>query len=386
VILPYLLVAPWLAVLGFLLLRVRLPRSLPRARPARTPLVSVVVPARNEASNIRACVCSLTESDYPGFEVIVVDDRSHDGTGDMVRSMDRGRARSLEVLAGEDLPAGWLGKPWACWQGAGVARGELVLFTDADTVHGPDLLNRAVAGMEEDRADLLTVTGRQLMGSFWERLVQPQVFFTMLLRFYDVEKSVARGRWRSVIANGQFMLFRREAYGELGGHEAVKDEVVEDLALAQRVVRHGHRLSIRMAESGLATRMYRSLADLVAGWSKNILLGGLRTLPPFLRPVVPPVSAVTGAGMWLVPPLALAWVLVGGGGGALLAWSASVVMLSAILWMLFTARMGAPFWYGLLYPLGAAVGMYIFLRAWWRGRRVEWRGRSYVVKDVSRAP
>jgi chlorobactene glucosyltransferase len=371
---------PWLGLLGFLLLRVRLPRSLPPVRPARAPLVSVVVPARNEAVNIEACVESLTRSTYPMFDVLVVDDRSDDGTGDLVRAMDRGRARRLEVIGGEALPSGWLGKPWACWQGARAAEGELILFTDADTVHGVDLLERAVAGLEDSGADLLTLSGRQLMGSFWERLVQPQIFFNMLLRFHDVERAAARGRWRSVIANGQFMLFRHEAYRELGGHEAVKGEVVEDLAFAQLVVRRGLSLAVRMAESSFSTRMYRSLGELVSGWSKNILLGGLQTMPPLLRPMVAPASAVAGAGLWLLPPVALAWSLLAPGGDALLVWSATTVWLSAAMWAMFTARMGAPAVYGLLYPLGAAVGMVIFLRAWIRGRRVEWKGRAYVVR------
>lgn len=384
-LLPLLLTTPWLGLLGFLLVRVRLPRKLPPARSARTPVVSVVVPARNEALNIRACVESLTRSAYPAFEVLVVDDRSDDGTGDLVRSMGRGRARRLKVIDGCALPVGWLGKPWACWQGVEEAEGELILFTDADTVHGADLLDRAVAGLEEDGADLLTLSGRQVMESFWERLVQPQIFFTMLVRFYDVEQAAARRRWRSVIANGQFMLFRKDAYGELGGHEAVRGEVVEDLALAQRVVLHGRRLSVRMAESSFATRMYRSLADLVSGWSKNILLGGLQTLPPLVRPMVAPAAVVAGAGMWLAPPVVLAWSLVGVEWSAPLIWSATAVTLSLILWTLFTARMGAPFWYGLLYPVGAAAGMYIFLRAWVRGRRVEWKGRAYLVRDPTEA-
>jgi chlorobactene glucosyltransferase len=203
----------------------------------------------------------------------------------------------------------------------------------------------------------------------------------MLLRFHDVERAGTRKRWRGVIANGQFMLFRRDAYRELGGHETVRGEVVEDLAFAQLVVRRGLSLGVRMAESSFATRMYRSLGQLVSGWSKNILLGGLQTMPPLLRPMVAPASAVVGAFLWLVPPGALVGSLLGYGSGVLLAWSGMTVAVSAVLWALFTSRMGAPAWYGLLYPLGAGVGMYIFLRAWIRGRRVEWKGRAYVVRD-----
>jgi len=345
----------------------------------------VVVPARNEAVNIEACVASLTDSDYPHFEVVVVDDRSNDGTADLVRAIKAGVAQRLEVVVGEELPAGWFGKPWACWQGAQEARGELILFTDADTVHRSDLLERAVRAQEEDDADLLSLTGRQLMETFWERLVQPQVFLSMTLRFYDIEGAVRQKRWRSVVANGQFMLFRRDAYQAIGGHEAVREEVVEDLALARLVVQSGHHLSVRMAASTFATRMYRSLSELVEGWSKNMVLGGLQTVAPPLRPLVAPVSVLVGAGLWLAPPVALVLALLGVGGGGLLVWSAAAVSLSIVLWMIFTSRMRAPVWYGLLYPLGATVGMYIFIRSWTRGRNVEWKGRAYVVRDPAGA-
>lgn len=383
---PLLLALPWLGVLLFLVVRVRLPREVPTRPPSRTPFVSVVIPARNEAVNIGRVLASVVTSRYPDFEVVVVDDRSDDGTGDLARAVGQGNARRVVVVDGAELPGGWLGKPWACAQGAREARGELFLFTDADTVHAPDLLGRAVAAMEDDDADLLTLAGRQLMESFWERLVQPQIFFTMVLRFFDLERSMRKRRWRECIANGQFMLFRREAYEALGGHAAVKDEVVEDLVMAQVVVRAGRRLSVRMAETAFATRMYRSLPDLVAGWSKNIVQGGLATMPPRLRPFVAPFSALSGFVMWLLPPLALAAALAGAGGPGLALWSAATVAISVLHWALFTGRMGASPAYGLLYPLGAAVGMYIFLRSWARGRNVEWKGRAYVLKDVAGAP
>lgn len=385
-LLPVLLALPWLALLVFLVFVVRLPREIPLGPPARTPSVSVIVPARNEAVNIDTLLGSVTASTYPDFEVVVVDDRSDDGTGTLARAHARGTARRITVVDGVELPEGWLGKPWACRQGARAATGDLLLFTDADTVHAPDLLARAVAAMEEDGADVLTVTGRQLMGSFWERLVQPQIFLTMVFRFYDAERTVRSGRWRDAIANGQFLLFKRATYEAIGGHEAVKDEVVEDQMLAQRVMRDGHRLSLRLAETAFATRMYRSLGELVAGWSKNIFIAGLQTVPPRLRPFVAPSSVVVGGGLWLAPPVVLALALGGVGGEGLLWWSGIVVAVSAFFWGLFTVRMGAPFWYGFLYPLGAAVGMHIFLRSWRRGRNVEWKGRAYVVKDVAEVP
>jgi len=385
-LLPLLLATPWLAVLAFVVLRVRLPAEATRRAPAAAPLVSVIVPARNEAVNIETCVGSLAASTYPDFEIIVVDDQSADDTAEQARAVGLGNARRLEVVRGAELPSGWLGKPWACWQGARAARGEVLLFTDADTIHGPDLLTRAVAELQDTRADVVTILGRQIMGSFWERLVQPQIFLMLLLRFAHVERAVASGRWRDAIANGQFLLFTREAYDALGGHQAVQGEVVEDLMLAQRIVRRGRRLVLRTAERSLATRMYRSLATLVAGWSKNLVAGGLRSLPPRLRAVAGPISALTIFGLWLAPPLALAAVLVGAGGPGLRVWALASIGLSAVLWAAVTARMRGPFWYGLLYPLGTAVGLYIFVRSWARGRRVEWKGRSYVLGDSSDVP
>lgn len=383
----FLFLVPWIGVLGFLVLIVRFPRELPEAGAiAQPPLVSVIVPARNEAANIVDCVRSLTASTYSAFEVLVANDRSEDDTGALARSLGAGAARRLQVLDGAEVPDGWLGKPWACWQAAAKAEGELLLFTDADTRHAPDLLGRAVAGLREERADLLTVVGRQIMGTFWEKLVQPQVFFVMLFRFPDFERTARAGHWRSAIANGQFLLFRRSTYEAIGGHEAVKDQIVEDVALAQQVKRAGLALRLRAAEEGLATRMYRSLGELVAGWSKNLLMGGLQTMPPWIRPLVAPASLVVGIGLWVVPPLTLFAALAGLASESMLVWSAWACGISVVVWTTFTHRMRGPPLYGFLYPLGALVGTYIFVRSWTRGRDVEWKGRRYRLPDLSERP
>lgn len=424
-VLPFVLALPWLGLVLFEILVVRFPSELPPsasvevetpAADAETPaadvetpdaevkpsdpapggsgppFVSVIVPARNEALDIVECLLSLTASTYPSFEVIVVDDRSDDGTGELARALPRGKADRLEVIDGRPLPEGWLGKPWACHQGSRVATGDLLLFTDADTIHGPDLLGRAVTGWREEGADLLTVVGRQIMGSFWERVVQPHVFFLMLLRFPDFETVAKNENWRDAIANGQFLLFTREAYAAIDGHRSVKDEVVEDLALAQVLKRAGLELRIRSADESLATRMYRSLAEIVEGWSKNMLMGGLQSVPKELRTILPPVSFVGELVLWLLAPgvlLAGAVGLVDPGtivGQASLVWAATVVGLCLALWARWYHRMGAGWWYAACYPLGAAVFAYIFLRSWTRGRDVEWKGRRYRLRSVQERP
>jgi hypothetical protein len=269
----------------------------------------------------------------------------------------------------------------------------VLLFTDADTVHGPTLLGRAVRAMREERADLLTLIGRQVMGTFWERLVQPHVFLGMLFRFPDFERVAANDRWRDAIANGQFILMPGEAYRRIGGHAAVRDEVVEDLALAQHVKRAGLRLRVRSAEDDLGTRMYRSLSELVAGWSKNLVLGGQQSFPPWMRPLVPPVALLSSVLLWLLPPV----VLLSAGGlawagrtsawlpGTAL-WAGVAVGASVLQYAWFSRRMGASPAYGLIYPLGAAVAGFIFLRSWTRGTRVRWKGRDYRVPAASSRP
>jgi chlorobactene glucosyltransferase len=229
----------------------------------------------------------------------------------------------------------------------------------------------------------MTVLGRQLMGSFWERLIQPQVFFLMLFRFPDFERAVRNARWRDALANGQYMLFRHEAYDDIGGHVSVKDEVVEDMALAMLVKREGKQLRLRSAVQDLQTRMYRSLAGLVEGWSKNIVVGGWMTVPPLSRTVVSPIAFLVGVALWLAPPMVLLTGVTGWLPVSLMAWSAVVYGVSVVIWVRFTHIMRGPPLYGFLYPLGAIVGSYIFMPAWKRGRHVEWKGRSYTVRAPS---
>ena len=373
--------APWIALALYLLIKVRLPPPLAAVDVAdrAAPLVSVIVPARNEERSIRSCVESICASDYPDFEVFVVDDRSDDATLEIARAVPPNHARRIVVVEGQDLPDGWMGKPWACAQGARAAKGDLLLFTDADTIHAPDLLGRAVAEIVEDEADAVTLLGRQIMGTFWERLVQTHMMAAIVFRFPNLGKPRPPERWRNAIANGQFILFDRGAYEEIGGHEAVKWEVVEDQRLAQILCRSGKRLVVRDGETVFATRMYRSLDELIDGWSKNVSLGARQAVPSWAAPIVMPTAIVVSVAIWIVPPVILLMSLAGVGPESWRIWSASVVGFSVLIWSLTSWRLRAPLWTSLFYPLAAGVVSYIFLRSWMRGGHVEWKGREYRV-------
>lgn len=377
-----LLLVPWMLVGLYAALVVRMPPRL-RERPAfpkgPAPLVSVIVPARNEEATVGACVTSLAVQEYPAFEILVVDDQSTDGTAGVVRRTPPGNAQKLVVLEGKPLPPGWLGKPWACAQGAAQAGGSLLLFCDADTSHEPSLLGRAVAELLAAEADALTVVGRQIMESFWERLLQPYFFMLLAFRFPRAGRVLGPGRWRQAIANGQYLLIRREVYEAMGGHGAVRGEVVEDLRIAQLLVRGGWRLAVR-SDVGLQTRMYHSLSHLVEGWSKNVAIGALQSTPPPLQAVVLPLALLGGAMLWILPPAVLVAVVVGGGNGLALGWSAVATGFGVVFWGTVAVVMGGNPLFGFFYPLGALAAGAIVVRSWLRGPRIRWKGREYSAR------
>jgi len=377
---PVLFAIPWVLAPIVAIARASRSRSPDEERaepPDEAPLVSIVIPARNEARNIAPCVESALASTYPRLEVIVVDDHSTDDTGAIVESI-ASRDPRLRVIVPPPLPNDWFGKQWACATGAAQTRGVILGFLDADTRQAPDLVTRVVNAMTSRRADLLSVAGTQEMGSFWERLVQPQVFGILLQRYGSTEH-VNRSRFASSkIANGQCLWVRRDSYDACGGHAAVRDKVAEDLAMAQHWFRAGRTVSLVLGLDQLSTRMYTSLRELIEGWGKNVFAGG-RDAMPFgaLGRVIFPLLLVTPSLFQLVPPIVLVLALAGVMGSAALTWAAIATGANLLWWALVYLWLRVSPAYALLHPLGAVVLLYITLRATVRGRRVRWKERDY---------
>jgi chlorobactene glucosyltransferase len=343
------------------------------------PFVSVVIPARNERRNVERCLRSVLGAWYPTFEVLLVDDHSEDGTAEIARALAATDSR-LRVLESPPLPSGWFGKQWACGTGARVARGDVLLFADADTEQAPDLLPRAVAAMRALGADLLSVAGRQELGTFWERLLQPQVFAMLFLRYGGTEGVNRAQRPEDVIANGQCFLVGRDTYDAIGGHEAVRENVAEDLMLAQATVRAGRCVRFVLGPEQLSTRMYTSLRELIEGWGKNIYAAGMHTVPfGALGRSLFPALLVVAPLLSLAPVAALLLALTGVTPDAL-AWSATATAAMVVWWALVYRQLEEPVYYALLYPLGSAMLLYICVRAVLRGRRVAWKGREYLAR------
>jgi chlorobactene glucosyltransferase len=372
---------PWIIPPLVTYFRLRHSRSLDDesdSPPPGAPLVSVIVPARNEAHNIARCVRSILSTTYPNLELIVVDDSSTDGTADVARRAAEGDPRA-RIVTNAALPDGWFGKQWACATGAKVARGSVLQFTDADTVHGADLVTRSTNAMRRARAQLFSVAGRQELGGFWERVIQPQIFTILSMRYGGTESVTQATSVSNKIANGQCIFVTHDSYNAIGGHSSVRTSVAEDLMLAQKFFAARKRVVLILGFNQLSTRMYASLGEIIAGWRKNVFAGGLDSVPfgrigrtffPLVL-LLPPI-------MQLFPVLAL---IVGAFGAAtpdLLLWAAISAGATLAWWLVVYVTIGENPLYALAYPLGALVLLYIFVTAVIRGRRVTWKGRTYI--------
>jgi hypothetical protein len=380
--LALLVASPWIIGPLVVIWRLRRSRALPEApslRPATGPVVTVIIPARDEHHNIEASVRAALATAWPALEVVVVDDRSTDGTGELARAIARDDAR-VRVIDTAELPDGWFGKPWACATGARTARGDVLCFTDADARHRPTLVPRAVHEMHARGLDMLSVAGHQELATFWERVVQPHVFWMIASRYGGTDTVNRSPRVEDKIANGQCIFVRRDAYDAIGGHAAVHDQVAEDVALAQRLFSAGMRTELVLGPRDLTTRMYTSLREIMAGWRKNVFAGG-RVAMPWGRTgqAIFPVLLLLGPLLTLVPPAVLA--MAGPAGAPSWLVTGATIALGAQLatWALVYRLMAAPIRYAPLFPLGAAVFAVIVLQAIARGSRVEWKGRSYVT-------
>jgi chlorobactene glucosyltransferase len=353
----------------------RTPLLTPRAAlPEDGALVSVLIPARDEAARIGACLDELARQSYQRFELIVVDDGSSDDTHAVVRAYAE-RIPRLQIIPGAPLPPGWAGKCWACWQAAAYARGEWLLFLDADVVPGVDLLATLVAHAEAQRLDLLTVMPLLQLGSPAERVVLP-AFMSLLYGLYPLDR-VSDPASPIAFANGQCLLIRRITYAALDGHRAVRASILEDTHLGQLAKAAGLRMEAIAAPDLIAVRMYTGWRSLAEGLSKNAVAGfrsgGARSVWVGTRQALiaflPAVLLLTGALNHGDESVSLLLH------GAILA----ALTLTSYAWLAHHRYRVAAGWV-LLYPLGLAIyfglagAALVRLRA---GRGVAWKGRRF---------
>ena len=395
-IITLLISALWLVAFAWLVIVFLTLRGLSRQKPllptpnlrltaSDAPLVSILVPARNEQQRVlEPCIRSILAQDYGNFEVIAVNDRSTDETGTILETLARSDER-LRVIEGEELPPGWLGKPYAMQQALSHARGEWILATDADMIFEPSALRTALEHADENDGDALTLIPRFETGSFWERVMIPTwewvfLMFAVFYRVHDPKSDRAAGI-------GGFFLVRRTVLDRAGGYEALKDEVMEDVRLGERIKRSGARLLIDRAPALIATRMYTNFREMWECSTKNWFSGVNFSFPFALLCVV---SMYVGA---VVPPLiALVSIFVMAFGAEL----GAVVVPAALSWLLqvvilaiVSRRSGVSPVYAFTTPLGLALIYAMLFDSSVRittGKGVTWKGRKVYERRGVRPP
>jgi glycosyltransferase involved in cell wall biosynthesis len=347
--------------------------------PAELMELTVIVPARNEEDCLGACIESLVAQSEDVFllgrdwELMVVDDHSTDRTAEIARGF-----AGVTVLEAAKLEKGWTGKANAIWTAARKARGKWLLFTDADTVHEPGDLRRAIHEAEKYKAGVLSYSPRQVVTGFAQRALMPLVFSELAVAYPTAK--VSDPKQRVAAANGQFLLAEREAYRRMGGHLAVKDKVLEDVELAFTAKRRRIGLRFRYAADAVTTRMYRSTGAMLEGWTKNLALlfnnalalALWRALDFFLLFGLPVLAVELWSGQFT--PRSLQWL--SAGWVLLILWARNLVRFYVRV-----AKSNFGFVDCALAPLGLPLFVVLLYRSWFQHRvlrQVSWKGRTYA--------
>lgn len=341
--------------------------------PSGFPSLSVLIPARNEEANIQPCVRSLLAQEYPDFEILVLNDNSTDRTGRELAALAP-QSDLLRVLRGKPLPPDWLGKHWACHQLARAPKGELLLFTDADTRHHPMALRDVVAALLAEEADLLTALPQQEVVSWAEQLIVPVLPWS-IFSFLPIGLA-HRLRWPALsAAAGQLMLFRRQAYEQVGGHSAVRQHGTDDLALARKIKAQGLRWRLVDGGRRIRCRMYGSFHEVYEGLSKNLFAAFEYHLLLFVL-----IWLWLGLVFW-EPLVVLALAMTGNPVGRLSTLlAANAVGASLLLWGISHWRFGFPLYLAFSYPVSILLTVIIAIRSMILAifGRATWKGRTLV--------
>jgi len=231
------------------------------------PFVSILVPARNEELKIGRCLESLLNQDYPNFELVVIDDRSTDRTGEIIEQFAK-KDNRVKFVRGKDAPDGWIGKCNALAHAVGYASGDWFVFTDADTCHKPNSVRDAVSYALSTKSDLISFVPLQELKSFWERVVMTVLLSSFVVG--DPFHAVNDPRKKRAYAYGQYILCRKNSYLAIGGHQSVRDEIVEDHAIAQVFKEKGYKILVADGKTLYSVRMYTNLETMWQGWTKNL--------------------------------------------------------------------------------------------------------------------
>jgi chlorobactene glucosyltransferase len=354
-------------------------RTLRRAKsaaelPDPAPLISVLIPARDEEANIETCLGSLRQQDYPDYEILVLDDSSTDRTADIVASIAAEDPR-VRLLHGQPLPPGWAGKPFACHQLAKEARGSWLLFTDADTVHAPSVLRYVLGVAIGSHAALISGFPYQRTISIWQKMALPILFYFMLLYWMPLWWLQRSERALPSVAIGQFLFFSAQEYRSIGGHEAVKSRIVEDVWLGREMARHHYRQLTLDLSSLVSCQMYREFGSMWDGIARWLYTVASLSVFGLVVMIVVAMLLFLAPFLWLAHGLLLS--------EPAFSWQMLVGLQVAILLLarfLAGRRFSQPKSSVILHPFGVGFLLLVGLYASFQhltGAGVRWKGRVY---------
>jgi chlorobactene glucosyltransferase len=342
--------------------------------PEPAPLISVLVPARNEEANIGVCLESLRKQDYPNFEILVLDDSSTDATADIIARIAAEDSR-VRLLHGQPLAPGWAGKTFACHQLALEARGSWLLFTDADTVHASSMLRRVLGVALLSRAVLISGFPYQRTTSIWQKMALPIMCYFMLLCWMPLWLLQRSRRNMPSVAIGQFLFFSANEYRSIGGHEAVKSRIMEDVWLGREVSRHHYKQLTLDLSSLVSCQMYREFGTMWDGIARWLYVVASLSVVSLVGLMAVVLFLFLAPFLWLVYGLLLAQPAFG--------WEVLVMLQVAIVFLarfLAGRRFSQPKTSIILHPVGMLFLVLVVFYASYQyltGAGVRWKGRVY---------
>lgn len=339
-------------------------------------LISVLIPARNEEDTIEECVNSVLNQTYKNFELIVLNDNSTDKTESILNSISL-KDNRLKIIKGKSLPADWVGKNYACHQLQMNSTGEYMLFLDSDTIMSEDCIYNSINFAVKNNADLLSLMPYEETKTFWEKVIIPMLYFAVLvfLPLRMIERSKSK---KYAMGNGQFMLFKKSFYDKIGGHEALKNRIVEDVWLARRTKEFGGKLIFADGTDILKCRMYKNFNEVWNGFSKNFFAGlsfsvtglilvNLLYLILFILPLFLLLYGLIVSNLFLI------YI------------SIILIILPVIIRMSHSVYYKQPFWFSFLNILSSVMLILLSLNSFRIirfGKGANWKGRDYKEDTI----
>ena len=334
-------------------------------------LVSIIIPTRNEADSIKSCIESILNLDYHNTEIIVVDGGSTDKTKEILQKYKK----YIKIINEPKLPSKWIGKNWACHVGYQHSIGDLLLFTDADTIHSTWSLSSTVNYLKKSKSDLLSLYPKILNFTFWEKFLMPPI--SSFIVFYTQGKKTNDDNKKKWMANGQYILIKKETYEKVGGHKKIKERIYEEYRLAELIKKSGYKIRLLHAPDALKTRMYSNFKDIWEGFQKNSFAGMNYSLIRLISFSILLISIHLFPFIFFIYEIFNLFIL---NQSVNILWSTSILSFTYVWMFIFYKKIDADVKYVIIYPLSIIFYIGILFKSAYlilSKKGVTWKNRTY---------